>query len=161
MNNDIRRIVEENWEDIKALVIEKAEAEQKLKPKTIWDLKKEDSKSYYCLNSEGVVENLVFNSFFDEGNREMGNAFLTRKEAEFEAERRKVEAIMRKYSRSFKYDEYNYHIEYDYDDNTLDIGVYRRISVGIPYFESEEIALKAMKEIGHGRLKKYWFGVAE
>nr|WP_308565224.1 hypothetical protein [uncultured Peptostreptococcus sp.] len=91
MNNDIRRIVEENWEDIKALVIEKAEAEQK--PKTIWDLKKEDSKSYYCLNSEGVVENLVFNSFFDEGNREMGNAFLTRKEAEFEAERRKVEQL--------------------------------------------------------------------
>ena len=36
MNNDIRRIVEENWEDIKALVIEKAEAEQN--PKSIWDL---------------------------------------------------------------------------------------------------------------------------
>ena len=68
---------------------------------------------------------------------------------------------MRKYSRPFKYDEYNYHIEYDYDDNTLDIGVYRRISVGIPYFESEEIVQQVIDKIGEDRLKKYWFGVTE
>ena len=34
MNNDIRKLIEDNWEDIKALVIEKAETEQK--PNTIW-----------------------------------------------------------------------------------------------------------------------------
>lgn len=38
MNNDIRKLIDDNWEDIKSLIIEKAEAEQK--PKSIWDLKK-------------------------------------------------------------------------------------------------------------------------
>ena len=44
MNNDIRKLIDDNWEDIKALVIEKAEAEQK--PKTIWDLDIEDREEY-------------------------------------------------------------------------------------------------------------------
>lgn len=36
MNNDIRKLIDDNWEDIKELIVKKAEAEQK--PKTIWDL---------------------------------------------------------------------------------------------------------------------------
>lgn len=156
MNNDIRRIVEENWEDIKALVIEKAEAEQK--PKTIWDLKKEDSKSYYCLNSEGVVENLVFNSFFDEGNREMGNAFLTRKEAEFEAERRKVEAIMRKYSSPFSPTKSNWYITYDPIVEEVIVRVTNEAILGIPYFK-QGMAEKVIDKIGTEILTHYWFEI--
>lgn len=38
MNNDIRKLIDDNWEDIKELIAQKAEVEQK--PKTIWDLKK-------------------------------------------------------------------------------------------------------------------------
>lgn len=37
MREDLKKIVEDNWEDIQALIIEKVEAEQK--PKSIWDLK--------------------------------------------------------------------------------------------------------------------------
>ena len=36
MNNDIRKLIDDNWEDIKELIAQKAEAEQK--PKSIWDL---------------------------------------------------------------------------------------------------------------------------
>lgn len=159
MNNNIRKIIDDNWEDIKELIAKKVEAEQK--PKTIWGLKKEDGEDYYRLYSDGDIEQVVFYTDYDEQARDIGNVFLTREEAEFECERRKVEVIMRKYSRPFKYDEYNYHIEYDYDDNTLDISVYRRISVGIPYFESEEIVQQVIDKIGEDRLKKYWFGVTE
>lgn len=159
MNNDIRKLIDDNWEDIKELIAQKAEAEQK--PKAIWDLNIEDREEYYGIEPDGEVMRHMFDDVFDEDVREMGNAFLTREEAEFECERRKVEVIIRKYSRPFKYDEYNYHIEYDYDDNTLDIGVYRRISVGIPYFESEEIVQQVIDKIGEDRLKKYWFGVTE
>lgn len=159
MNNNIRKLIDDNWEDIKELIAKKVEAEQK--PKTIWDLKIEDNEEYYRLYWDGDIGQGAFNTDYDESIRDMGNAFLTLEEAEFEVERRKVEVIMRKYSRPFKYDEYNYHIEYDYDDNTLDIGVYRRISVGIPYFESEEIVQQVIDKIGEDRLKKYWFGVIE
>ena len=159
MSKDIRKLIDDNWDEIKELIIEKVEAEQK--PNTIWDLSVGDKANYYRLYSEGDVAKLSFDSYYDEKSREAGNAFLTEEEAKFELERRKIEAIMRKYSRPFKYDEYNYRIEYDYDDNTLDIGVYRRISVGIPYFESEEIVRKVIDEIGESKLKKYWFRVEE
>ena len=162
MNNDIRKLIDDNWEDIKALVIEKAEAEQK--PKTIWDLKKEDGERYYYITLYGGVCDGIFNTGYDEDARGGGNAFLTREEAEFELERRTIEAIMRKYSRPFRDEEQNWYLYYSHN-NITDTGVVYdaeyEINVGIPYFETKEIALKAMEEIGHGRLKKYWFGVAE
>ena len=162
MNNNIRKLIDDNWEDIKSLIIEKAEAEQK--PKSIWDLKKEDGEQYYVLRTTGDINIDNFSSRLDEYIREAGNAFLTREEAELEVERRKVEAIMKKYSRPFRDEEQNWYLYYSHN-NITDTGVVYdaeyEINVGIPYFETKEIALKAMEEIGHGRLKKYWFGVAE
>ena len=35
MNNDIRKLIDDNWEDIKELIVKKTEAEQK--PKTIME----------------------------------------------------------------------------------------------------------------------------
>lgn len=63
MNNDIRKIIDDNWEDIKALVIEKVEAEQKLK--TIWDLKTKDGEEYYRLYSNGSIVLTDFSSSID------------------------------------------------------------------------------------------------
>ena len=157
MREDLKKIIEDNWEDIKELIIKKAEAEQK--PKSIWDLKAKDGEEYYYISFYGGVCQGVFNTVRDEWVRSKGDAFLTREEAEFELERRKIEAIMKRYSRPFKYKKCNYHIEYHNDDETLDIGVYHHISVGIPYFESEEIAQKVINKIGEDRLIKYWFGV--
>ena len=159
MNNDIRKIIDDNWEDIKALVIEKVEAEQKLK--TIWDLKTKDGEEYYRLYSNGGIVLTDFSSSIDRLFRYMSNAFLTIEEVEFMRERRKIEAVMRKYSRPFKYEERNYYIEYQYDRDMPVISVYYYINMGIPYFESEEIVQKAIDEIGEDRLKKYWFGVEE
>lgn len=162
MDNDIRKLIDDNWEDIKALVIEKAEAE--LKPKTIWDLNIEDREEYYGIEPDGEVMRHMFDDVFDEDAREMGNAFLTEEEAEFECERRKIEAIMRKYSRPFDKDKINYFLVCNNNiDNskTIEINYYWSIHCSLPYFESKEIAQKAIDEIGEDRLKKYWFGVTE
>lgn len=159
MNNNIRKLIEDNWEDIKELIAQKAEAEQK--HKTIWDLKTEDGEEYYVLWSDGSTGCHIFNSQDDEVLREMGNVFLTREEAEFERERRKIEAIIRKYSRPFTKQKRNYYIYYDYGFNGVVIDIYHSVSDGIPYFESKEIAQKVINEIGEDRLKKYWFGVNE
>ena len=159
MREDLKKIVEDNWEDIQALIIEKVEAEQK--PKSIWDLDVKDRDKYYCLYSHGYISSNIFEGISGECTRDMGNAFLTREEAEFERERRKIEAVMRKYSRPFKYREYNYYIKCNHDDCMLRINSYEVISSGEPYFESREIAKKVIDEIGEDRLKKYWFGVEE
>ena len=163
-------------EDIKKYVIERTEAfkkelneevKQMIKEanqdqvKSIWDLKTKDEEEYYRLYHNGAIILCAFSSSIDRLFRYLGNAFLTKEEAEFELERRKIEAVMRKYSRPFKYEERNYYIEYQYDRDMLVISVYHYINMGIPYFESEEIVQKAIDEIGEDRLKKYWFGVKE
>ena len=158
MNNDIRKLIDDNWEDIKALVIEKVEAEQK--PKTIWDLKKEDGERYYYITLYGGVCDGIFNTGYDEDARDGGNAFLTREEAEFELERRTIEAILRKYSRPFKNGMNNYCIFF-YACESIRVGTLWAFNSGIPCFETKEIAQKIIDEIGEDRLKKYWFGVTE
>ena len=131
------------------------------KPKTIWDLDISNHDEFYLLNGRGYIEDRCFNDYFDSSAREIGNAFLTREEAEFELERRKIEAIMKKYARPFTICKGNYYIYYDCGMDKVIIDIYYSVSDGIPYFESEEIAQKVIDEIGKNRLKKYWFGVIE
>lgn len=159
MNNDIRKLVDDNWEDIKELIVKKTEAERK--PKNIWDLKTEDGEEYYSIESDGKIIQYMFNEAFDEDTRDIGNAFLTREETEFDVERRKVEAIMRKYSRPFKSGEYNYVVMCDTENNMLLVRVAQFHNAGAPVFANKEVAEKVINEIGKNRLKKYWFRVTE
>lgn len=165
MNNEIRKLIDNNWDEIKELIAQKAEAEQK--PKTIWDFNTNDRDSYYYIDEAGYLRPDWFDEGYFEIRRDLGNAFLTEEEAEFELERRTIEAIMRKYSRPFKNcnpvdpDDANYCIEHNINNNALKIGSYRSVNLGVLYFESEEIAWKVINEIGEDRLKKYWFGVTE
>lgn len=158
MREDLKKIIEDSWEDIKELIIGKAEAEQK--PKNIWDLKKEDGEEYYVLWTDGSTGRLIFNSQGDEVLREVGNVFLTREEAEFELERRKIETILRKYSKPFENGGDN-HFLYLYNCTSIRGSFNSTFNYGLPCFASEEIALKVVKEIGENRLKKYWFGVRD
>ena len=129
--------------------------------KSIWNLKAEDGdKYYYYIYSTGSIGSAIFNTVYDEQIREAGNAFLTKKEAEFELERRKIEAIMRKYSRPFKNNRNNYYL-YFHNCKIILVGTLWEINPGIPCFESKEIAQKVIDEIGKDRLKKYWFEVEE
>lgn len=165
LNDDIKKYIDDKTEAFKKELDE--EVKQMIKDtnqgqvKSVWDLKIADGEKYYRLDGEGDVDIEDFNTKYDEQARDIGNAFLTREEAEFEVKRRKIEAIIRKYSRPFKYEERNYYIEYQYDRDMLVISVYHYINMGIPYFESEEIAQKVIDEIGEDRLIKNWFRVKE
>lgn len=160
MNNDIRKLIDDNWEDIKELIVQKAEAEQK--PKSIWDLDTVNRvEEYYYITEDGEIETTYFDSFYDEKIRSLGNAFLTSEEAEFEAERRRVEAIIRKYSKPFEDGKPNYVLVYNHSAKTTVVDCYRFMDCSSPCFESKEIAQEVINEIGKNRLKKYWFGVTE
>lgn len=164
LNDDIKKYIDEKTEAFKKELDE--EVKQMIKDtdqgqvKSIWDLKIEDREEYYRLYGDGDIAKLSFNADYDEKVREVGNAFLTRKEAEFEKERRKIEAVMRKYSRPFKINRNNYGL-YFHDYKSIYVGTLWAFNSGIPCFETKEIAQKVIDEIGEDRLKKYWFGVKE
>ena len=134
----------------------------KPEPKTVWDLEKEDI--YYFINPNGGVYSCRWVADEqDLSRREIGNVFLTKEEAEFELERRKCEAIMLKYGRrTFKHEKSNFLINY----NSLNKMIFADSYIVTPfqgsiYFDTKELAQKAIDEIGEERLKKYVFQVEE
>lgn len=134
----------------------------KPKPKTVWDLDNRDT--YYFIETNGGVYSCYWlTDVNDLCRREFGNAFLTYDEAKFELERRKCEAIMLKYGRrTFKPRDINYIIRFDNDDKQAFVDFWRLNQFqGTIYFDTEELAQKAIDEIGEERLKKYVFRVEE
>ena len=134
------------------------------KPKSVWDLKEGDE--YYYIDYYGEIKS-VFNECCDEELSiiEIGNAFLTREEAEFEVVRRKCEAILLKYGTRDMMSLANYltdkfYIIYNNYDNLIEIESKQFTHTqGTIYFKSKELAQKAIKEVGEDRLKKYVFNV--
>lgn len=132
------------------------------KPKTVWDLEKGNTY-YFIETNSGVYSCYWLADEEDLRRRERGNVFLTEKEAEFEVERQKCEAIMLKYGRrTFKYEQNNFCIKYDHRNDCIGIEYWMEIQYqGTIYFDTEELAQKAIDEIGVERLKKYVFRVEE
>ena len=99
---------------------------------------------------------------FEEFRLEIGNVFKTKEQAEFSVEKLKVEAELRKYSRPFKEDEYNYFIQIHPSHNNIvtESDDYYQTQ-GTIYFESTEKAQQAIDAVGEERIKKYIFGVEE
>lgn len=144
------------------LIVEKFKPLKVEKPKTVWDLKEGDF--YYFLNILGDVCYCCWNGYeFDLARRSLGNAFLTEEEAEFEKERKECESILLKYGRrTFKYNSSNFAVFYNhlYKQNRFDKYEYTQ-DQGVIYFDTEELAQKAIDEVGKERLKKYVFRVEE
>lgn len=136
------------------------------KPKSVWDLKNGDE--YYYIDYYGEIES-VFNECCDEDVYiiKCGNAFLTKEEAYHELERRKCEAVLLKYGTRDMMSLGNievgkYYIYYDHDINALVIQFRNRLNYqGTIYFESKEMAQKAIDEVTEERMKKYVFNVKE
>ena len=163
-------------EDIEKYVIEKTEAfkkelnkevKQMIKEanqgqvKSVWDLKTKDEEEYYRMYNNGAIVLTAFESSIDRLFRYMGNAFLTKEEAELEREKRKIGAVMRKYSKPFKFNKHNYCLVYSHYNKSVNIESYGVFNCGIPCFETKEIAQKVIDEIGETKLKKYCFRVEE
>ena len=137
------------------------------KPKTVWDLKENDE--FYCIGFDGSINKTSYHKDFitDKEILEIGNAFLTKEEAKHEVERRKCEAILLKYGtrdmRSFgDINIRKYFIVYNNYYHEISISFNQSVSSqGTIYFESEELAQKAIEEVGEDRLKKYVFNVKE
>lgn len=121
----------------------------------------QDGDTYSYINTYGGVESDIWEGHFTERNMvKIGNFFKTEEEAEFQVEKLKVEAELRKFSRPFKYGDWNFEILWNNHENNIELdwsGYVVRQSV--IYFESGEVAEKAIEAVGKERIKKYIFGV--
>lgn len=155
---------DEYWYDLECDGLTWSRPESKLelyieKPKTVWDLKKDDT--YYLIDIDGEVMNATWNNMYiDNDFRKIGNIFLTKDEAEFEVERRKIETEMLRLGgrRNFKFNGDNYGIYFCEGTNNITL-CRHTLYQGLIYFDSIEEASNAIKTIGEDKLKKYIFGV--
>ena len=132
-------------------------------PKSVWDLKEGDT--YYSIYGNGNVssEKKWFDDEYENNYREIGNVFLTREEAEFEVERRRIETKMLRLGgrRKFNRGKDNYFIMYTRIEAFGYVNYQSMHEQGVIYFDSELDAINAVKTIGKDRIKKYIFGVEE
>lgn len=135
--------------------------------KTVWDLESHDVSHdvYYYIDDDYSKVNSCdwLEDKIDLSRRKCGNAFLTEEEAEFELERRRCESIMLKYGRRMlKYKDDNYSFQFDNTGKKVYVEVWNTCQFqGSIYFDTKELAKKAINEIGEERLKKYVFRVEE
>ena len=137
------------------------------KLKTVWDLKTGDEYYYIDMCGDFDITNFGVGTYLtDKKMIEIGNAFLTEKEALFEVERRKCESILLKYGTrdmmSLGHNGEKYFIYFNHVRSVIVIGsCCKTCDQGTIYFESKELAQKAIEECGEDRLKKYIFNVKE
>ena len=121
---------------------------------------------YWYIDEFGTVCSYQLDEFFNkdiiEDMKDIANIYKTKDEAEFQVEKLKVEAELRKFSRPFKYGDWNFEILWNNHENNIELdwsGYVVRQSV--IYFESGEIAEKAIESVGEERIKKYIFGIGD
>ena len=115
---------------------------------------------WYVDSDTDVLDVAWYGGEYDQGRLSINNVFKTKDQAEFVAEKLRVEAELRKFSRPFKYGDWNFEILWNNHENNIELdwsGYVVRQSV--IYFESGEIAEKAIESVGEERIKKYIFGV--
>lgn len=146
--------------EIKALKERIAELEELAKEEQAFP---QDGDAYWYINPLGFAFHDEWSGFITEEHKiEIGNVFKTKEQADFAVEKLKVEAELRKFSRPFKYGDWNFEILWNNHENNIELdwsGYVVRQSV--IYFESGEIAEKAIESVGEERIKKYIFGVED
>ena len=134
--------------------------------KSVWSLKNGDE--CYFIASDGDVLAITWDNRNDQiKNRESGNCFITKEEAESEVERRKIEAKMISLGGTRKNNELNSNVVYTIQMNFGLKYIYVRsfdinqAPIGVIFFNYRKQATKALETIGEERIKKYLFGVEE
>ena len=117
---------------------------------------------WYVDSDTDVLDVAWYGGEYDQGRLSINNVFKTKEQADFAVEKLKVEAELRKFSRPFKYGDWNFEILWNNHENNIELdwsGYVVRQSV--IYFESGEVAEKAIGSVGEERIKKYIFGVED
>lgn len=121
----------------------------------------QDGDAYWYINPLGFAFHDEWSGFITERHKiEIGNVFKTEQDAHFVAEKLKVEAELRKFSRPFEVGKNNTEFYYDHEfGGIMFCTLTASQTQGAIYFESREKAQQVIKSVGEDRIKKYIFGV--
>lgn len=123
--------------------------------------KPKENEDYFLVGSNAFIfKNKWYNHDLDNDTFDHTDIFPTEEQAEFDSERKRIRRELMKYGKNFVPGHDNWAFNYNYRDRI--IGYWNSKYSCHPfaiYFESEEIAEKAVEEVGSERIKKYLFGV--
>ena len=116
---------------------------------------------YWYVNGDAETMLAVwYGDDYDKGRLSIDNVFKTRNQVDFVAEKLKVEAELRKFSRPFEPTTDNFFIVYDKYLESLEINCSLKTDIqGVIYFDSREDLRRAVESVDRERVKKYIFGV--
>lgn len=161
MDNKIEEL-EEQLEELRAKV---NELEQALSLAKLAEWPQEGDR-YWFVTSDGVVSSDLWdNDSTDAGRAEIGNVFRTEEEADFEVQRLRVIAELKKFAMS-REEVYAARRNYPVycmclcgDLITSDNHIRDRYA--LLYFKDNSILQEAVKSVGEGKIKKYYFGIED
>lgn len=146
------------------LRLEEIENSEEVQEEKEWP---QDEDVYYFIDCDGDVIDSIFyaEDLFCKNILSIGNCFKTKEEAEFELERLKIIAEMKKFAEpeDRKWDGITEHWCVFYDSNNDSIQLLGKTEFkydGI-YFETGEKARECVKTVGEDRVKKYYLRVKE
>ena len=146
-------------EELKALKERIAEVEEQIKREQPFP--REDDE-YWYMNENGDVLRDEWGDFgYEKSMLTIGNVFQTENEAEFAVEKLKVEAELRKFSKSPNMSAVKWFIVCADSEEVYTLYTTQEISQGTIYFESKKVAQQAIETVGIDRIKKYIFGVED
>lgn len=128
----------------------------------------QDGDGYYFINSVGVIADGFFYTTFNpygKNRLDIGNCFKTKEEAEFELERLKVLAEMKKFAepenRDWDGNIEHWCIYYECVIDSIKFLCKMECKYDGIYFESAEKAQECVKAVGKDRIKKYYLRIKE
>ena len=115
-----------------------------------------DGEVYYFVDYDGSINSETNNSTFDDSPAKHHKVFRTEEEAQFYAEKMKVERELEKFASEFVCGEFNYSIFWDYAIEKFRYQKNKVFIGNLTYFESKEKAQEAIQAVGEDRIKKYY-----
>lgn len=160
--NDYRKKLEEVKKQLTKLKEKVNKPESKVfKPKN-------DQTYYFAYDNGSVMSSVWWNDKDDYTRYIIGNCFENEEEAEFEVEKLKVIAELKRFALEHNEpidwgDEFQkkLYICYNFVDEIVDFDYWGGWRINDIFFTSEELVKQAIKEIGEYRIKKYYLGVEE
>ena len=144
-------------DEIKVLKERIAELEEQIKEEREFP---QNGYEYWYIDDYGYILNEKWDGLdFEEFRLAMGNIFKTKEQAVFALEKLKVEAELRKFSKSPNMSAVKWFIVCADSEEVYTLYTTQEISQGTIYFESKKVAQQAIETVGIDRIKKYIFGV--
>ena len=116
---------------------------------------------WYVDSDTDVLDVAWYGGEYDQGRLSINNVFKTKDQAEFVAEKLRVEAELRKFGRMFILGEENWYLNMIRSKDITIAYDHYNIHQGTVYFKSKDKVKEVIETIGEERIKKYIFGVED